>query len=49
VSGCFVSETSFHLIGCSDGTSAATEGTASRIALDVDVDSGAGVRGGDSA
>jgi hypothetical protein len=43
------------LFGCSDwllgqeGSSAATEGTASEIVVDVDADSGAGIPVGDSA
>jgi hypothetical protein len=42
VPGCSVYGTGFLPIGCSGGTVAATEGTASRIDVDADADSGAG-------
>jgi hypothetical protein len=48
VSGCSVSSTGFLPIGCS-GRTATAEGSASRIDVDADVDSGASFPEGDSA
>jgi hypothetical protein len=51
VLGCSVADTSVLPIGCSGGTAVVAEGTASRTAIDADVDAdaGAGVLEGDSA
>jgi hypothetical protein len=47
--GCSVADTSFLPIGCSGGTAATAEGTASETAFDADIDSSAGVPEGDYA